>query len=73
MDVKRKGVLSKEDLRTWTKAILSKKYPGVPFDEESFEQGYRLMDSNKDGLINVEDIKEMVKAKVIRENLYVEK
>ena len=70
MDVKRNGNLSKDDLRTWTKAILSKKYPGVPFCEKSFEQGYRLMDKNKDGLINIEDIKDIVKDKVKAEKLY---
>ena len=31
------------------------------------------MDSNKDGLVNLEDIRQMVKSKVKRENLYVGK
>ena len=45
MDINKKGgTLSKDDLLKWTKAILQKKYPDVPFCEESFEKGYRLMD-----------------------------
>ena len=71
MDSKGKGNnLTKDDLKLWTQAIMKKKFPGVPFCEQSFERGFRFMDSNKDGVVNVEDIKEIVKAKVIKENLY---
>ena len=50
--------------------MLAKKFPGVPFDEEAFEKGYATLDNNKDGLINHEDIKNIVEAKVKKEGLY---
>ena len=34
------GVISKYDLKTWTKQILAKKYPNREFDESMFEQGF---------------------------------
>ena len=61
------------DLRTWTKAIMDKKYPDKPFSEENFLKGFARLDVNKDGRINIEDIKIIVLKKVKKENLYVGK
>ena len=65
--------LTREDLRMWTKAIMDKKYPGKEFNEANFEKGFSRMDVNKDGKINIEDIKIIVLKKVKKENLYVGK
>ena len=72
MDVRKSGTLSEEDLRLWTKAILAKKYPGIPFDEENFKKGFAKLDTTKDGKINIVDIRHIVKNKVLKENLYFE-
>ena len=70
MDVRKKGVLTKEDLRAWTKAILTKKHPGVPFNEENFQKGFAMLDQTKDGKITIEDIRQITLNKVKEENLY---
>ena len=56
--------LTKDDLRAWTKAILKKKHPGVQFSEEHFLKGFQKLDSNKDGILNIEDLKIIVLEKV---------
>ena len=70
MDISKRGDISKEDLKSWTKAILNKKFPGVPFDEEAFEKGYNRMDTNKDGIISREDVRIITINKLKRENLF---
>ena len=68
-----KGELSRDDLRKWTQAIMAKKYPDKKFDEASFEKGFARLDANRDGSVNIEDIKLIVLKKVKKENLYVGK
>ena len=41
------------------------------FSEKNFEKGFKLLDVNKDGKLDLEDIKIIVEKKVKRENLYV--
>ena len=71
MDTNRKGVLTQEDLRSWTKAILHKKYPGVPFSEEHFQLGFSAMDTTKDGKVDIDDIYLITLNKVKKENLFI--
>ena len=52
---------------------MAKKHPDVKFSEEAFQQGFRKLDTNKNGRIEIEDIKLIVMKKVKRENLYVGK
>ena len=52
---------------------MEKKHPGKPFHEENFEKGFACMDVNKDGKLDVDDIKLMVLNKVKKEKLYVGK
>ena len=66
------GELTKDDLRAWTKAIMAKKYPNKEFSEEWFEKGFQKLDMDKDGTLNIEDLKIIVLEKVKRENLYAE-
>ena len=68
-----KTQLTKNDLRTWTKQIMAKKHPDKEFSEEMFERGFRVMDVNKDGRLDLDDIRLMVLKKVQKENLYVGK
>ena len=49
----RTNELTKDDIRLWTKAIMAKKYPEKTFSEEDFEKGFRTLDKNKDGKINL--------------------
>ena len=49
----RSGELSKNELKTWTKAIMAKKHPNMKFDEKMFEKGFSLLDVNKDGFVNL--------------------
>ena len=65
--------LTQDALRKWTQAIMAKKHPDVKFSEEAFQQGFRKLDTNKNGRIEIEDIKLIVMKKVKRENLYVGK
>ena len=65
------GELTKEDLRAWTKAIMAKKYPNREFSEEHFEKGFQKMDMDKDGRLNIDDLKLIVLEKVKKEKLYV--
>ena len=67
------GELSRDDLRRWTQAIMAKKYPDKKFSEAAFEQGFNKLDANRDGQVNIEDIKLIVMKKVKKENLYVGK
>ena len=67
------GELSKDDMRKWTQAIMAKKHPDRKFDEAAFEKGFSKLDANRDGSVNIEDIKLIVLKKVKRENLYVGK
>ena len=60
-------------MRVWTKQFLEKKHPDMQFSEEAFERGFKLMDVNKDGNLDILDIRLMVLKKVQRENLYVGK
>ena len=64
------GALTKDDMRKWTKEIMQKKFPDKKFDEKTFESGFRRLDSNKDGLIHLDDIRGIVLKKVQKENLY---
>ena len=41
------------------------------FSEKNFEKGFKMLDVNKDGKLDLEDIKIIVEKKVKRENLYV--
>ena len=50
-----------------------KKHPDVKFDEANFQLGYRKLDKNKNGVIELDDIKQIVLKKVKKENLYVGK
>ena len=52
---------------------MEKKYPNMEFDESMFEKGFQLLDMNKDGKINIEDIRMIVINKCKREKLYVGK
>ena len=70
MDTKKNGKLEKEDLRSWCKAILAKKFPGVQFSEEHFQKGFNMMDFTKDGKVDISDIRAYTLNKVKRENLY---
>ena len=65
--------LTKDDLRAWTKAILAKKCPDREFSEVHFERGFQKLDMDKDGRLNIEDLKLIVLEKVKRENLYAGK
>ena len=65
--------LTKKDLRNWTKTIMAMRHPGKEFSEENFEKGFARMDVNKDGKVNLEDIRIIVLKKVKKENLYVGK
>ena len=65
--------ISKDDLRTWTKAIMQKKYPDKEFNEKYFEKGFARIDVNKNGKIDINDIRQIVKKKVKKENLYIGK
>ena len=67
------NLISKNDLRVWTKAIMAKKYPDKEFSEKHFEKGFDTMDVNKDGKIDIEDIRLIVMKKVKTENLYRDK
>ena len=64
------GVVSKHEIKTWTKQIMSKKYPNREFDESMFEEGFKRLDVNKDGTISLEDIVLIVRNKCKREGLY---
>ena len=66
-------VLTKDDIRKWTKTIMEKKFPGKPFSEKHFERGFKTLDTNKDGKIKFDDIRSVVLKKVQKENLYVSK
>ena len=66
-------VLTKDDIRKWTKSIMEKKFPGKAFSEKHFESGFKTLDSNKDGKIMLDDIRSVVLKKVKKENLYVGK
>ena len=50
-----------------------KKFPGVPFSEENFQKGFRMMDTTKDGKVDIQDIRMITLNKVKRENLYTGK
>ena len=56
-----------------TKEIMAKKFPDKEFSEKNFEAGFKRLDSNKDGMIKLSDIRGVVLKKVKRENLYVGK
>ena len=45
------GVLSIEDLRSWTKSIQQRKFPNEQFNEEAFQKGFGKLDANRDGKI----------------------
>ena len=45
--------LTRDDIRVWTKAIMAKKHPDVPFDENAFEKGFQSLDQDKDGKVTV--------------------
>ena len=68
-----KQVVSKQEMRVWTKKIMEKKYPNKEFSEVAFERGFTKLDVDKDGELTVKDIKAIVLNKVKRENLYVGK
>ena len=53
----KKGCISQEDMRAWTKAIMNKKFPNVPFNEEAFQKGFGELDTTKDGSVTIDDIK----------------
>ena len=65
------GVISKQEIKTWTKQIMAKKYPNREFDESMFEMGFSKLDVNNDGKISLEDIKLIVLNKCKREGLYI--
>ena len=58
-------------MKVWTKQILEKRHPGVPFHEANFDKGFKWMDVNKDGKLDICDIKIMVLKKVKKEGLYI--
>ena len=62
--MRQSSTVSKDALRSWTKAIMDKKYPGKKFSEKHFERGFAAMDVNKDGLIDFDDIQLIVMKKV---------
>ena len=41
------------------------------FSDKNFEKGFKFLDVNKDGKLDLEDIRIIVEKKVKRENLYV--
>ena len=59
-------------MRVWTKAILQKKYPNVPFDEEAFLKGFKMLDATSDGKVNRDDIRKITINRLKRESLYSE-
>ena len=71
VQIKPSDKLTKDDMRAWTKTILSKRYPDAEFSEETFEKGFRRFDTNGDGNIYFENIKKIVELKVKRSHLYV--
>ena len=52
---------------------MEKRHPGVPFNDENFEKGFKWLDVNKDGRLDSDDIKIMVLKKVKKEGLYTGK
>ena len=67
------GNLSIEDLRSWTKSIQQKLHPGTQFSEEAFMKGFAMLDRNKDGQLNIDDIIIIVRAKCIKTDTYASK
>ena len=51
-------------MRTWVKSIMEMKHPNEKFDEKAFERRFKKMDVNKDGMIDVSHIKQVVMKKV---------
>ena len=49
-----------------------KKFPGVPFSEENFQKGFRMMDTTKDGKVDIQDIRMITLNKVKRESFHWE-
>ena len=49
------------------------KYPDKKFSEKAFEKGFQKLDVNRDGKLDLEDIRIIVEKKVKKENLYVKK
>ena len=45
----------------------------IPFSEENFQKGFRMMDTTKDGKVDIQDIRMITLNKVKRENLYTGK
>ena len=70
IDVNKKGYISQEDMRAWTKAILTKKFPNMPFSEEAFQKGFGELDTTKDGQVNIDDIRMITMKKINQQNLY---
>ena len=73
MDNHKTGVLTKDDMRRWTQAIMKKKHPNMKFNEEMFSKGFEKLDVNKNGKIDVEEIRKITLAKVQKEKLFVAK
>ena len=67
----KKEFITKNDMRVWTKKIMEKKHPGIPFSEKMFEKGFARIDVDKDGKITLNDVKIITLAKVKKENLYI--
>ena len=73
IDNHRTGVITQDDMRRWTIAIMAKKHPNAKFSEEMFQKGFARIDKNKSGTIDFEEIRRITLKKVKKENLYVSK
>ena len=70
IDNHKRGVITQDDMRRWTQAIMAKKCPDVKFSEEMFQKGFASLDKNKSGTIDLEEIRSITLKKVQKENLY---
>ena len=63
-DSKKITVLTKADLRAWTKMMMKKNEPAKKFNEQTFSRGFDLIDRDGDGYLDIDDLKNLVRKKV---------
>ena len=63
--------VSKKELHKWTRGKMANKLPTQEFDEEQFDFGFKVLDTNEGGTIKIDDIKAIILKKCKEENLYI--
>ena len=62
VDVGNKGFVTKEDLRKFTIQVMSGMKSDYEFNEEEFDHGFKMLDSDGDGQLNQRDFATMVES-----------